>query len=207
VYTKLVKPTLDFIVALKLILILFPIGVLVAFGLSIYLKGSPFFLQKRPGRNERIFSIIKFKTMNDKRDTAGDLLPDSERLTKIGKFVRTTSLDEIPQLLNVIMGHMSLVGPRPLLPQYLAHYTDFQKQRHDVRPGITGWAQVNGRNAISWQEKFEFDVWYVENCSFLLDIKIIFLTIKKVLVKDGISAKGHISMPRFDEEPITKNKI
>tara|TARA_Y100000817_G_scaffold267996_1_gene224865 strand:- start:41 stop:511 length:471 start_codon:yes stop_codon:yes gene_type:complete len=151
----------------------------------------------RPGKNERIFKIIKFKTMNDRKDANGNLLADEERLTKIGAFVRKTSLDEIPQLLNVIKGDMSLIGPRPLLVQYLPLYNDFQRQRHLIRPGITGWAQINGRNAISWNQKFEYDVWYVKNYSFLLDLKIVFLTIKKVFVREGISQEGTATMEVF----------
>jgi undecaprenyl phosphate N,N'-diacetylbacillosamine 1-phosphate transferase len=160
-------------------------------------SGNPFFFQKRPGQYKRIFSIIKFKTMNDKKDAEGNLLPDFQRLTKIGLFIRKTSLDEIPQLINVLKGDMSLVGPRPLLVQYLQLYTTEQKRRHLVKPGITGWAQVNGRNSISWEEKFKLDVWYVDNISFLFDMKIIFLTIKKVFVKEGISAQGHATMEFF----------
>ena len=160
-------------------------------------SGNPFFFQKRPGQYNRFFSIIKFKTMNDKKDAEGNLLPDFQRLTKIGLFIRKTSLDEIPQLINVLKGDMSLVGPRPLLVQYLQLYTTEQKRRHLVKPGITGWAQVNGRNSISWEEKFKLDVWYVDNISFLFDMKIIFLTIKKVFVKEGISAQGHATMEFF----------
>lgn len=160
-------------------------------------SGTPFFLQNRPGKQERVFSIIKFKTMNDKKDEDGCLLSDEMRLTNIGKFVRKISLDEIPQLLNVIKGDMSLVGPRPLLVEYLDLYSEEQKRRHEVKPGITGWAQVNGRNAISWEDKFKLDVWYVDNQSFWLDLKILFRTIKKVLFRDGISAQGEVTMPKF----------
>ncbi len=152
---------------------------------------------KRPGKNGKLFKIIKFKTMNDKKDEQGNLLSDEERLTKIGTFVRKTSLDEIPQLLNVIKGDMSLIGPRPLLPQYLPLYNDEQRKRHNVRPGITGWAQINGRNAISWQQKFDYDVWYVENVSFILDVKILLLTVKKVFVSEGISQEGQATMEEF----------
>ena len=160
-------------------------------------SGNPFYFQKRPGRHNRIFSIIKFKTMNDRTDAQGNLLPDFQRLTKIGSIVRKTSLDEIPQLLNVLKGDMSLVGPRPLLVQYLPLYSAEQRRRHLVKPGITGWAQVNGRNSISWEEKFKLDVWYVGNASFLLDVKIIYLTIKKVFMREGISAQGHATMEYF----------
>lgn len=160
-------------------------------------KGGVFFTQLRPGKNEVIFKLVKFKTMNDKRDLAGNLLPDGERLTGIGKFIRKTSLDELPQLWNVLKGDMSLVGPRPLLVQYLPLYNAEQKRRHLVKPGITGWAQVNGRNAIGWEEKFKLDVWYVDHVSFALDLKILFLTVKKVFIREGISAQGHATMDYF----------
>lgn len=197
-YRSIIKPFLDFFGALLLVLLLSPIIVLVAIVLSVSNSGSPFFLQKRPGKNERIFTIIKFKTMNDKKDIHGKLLPDSERLTPVGRFVRSTSLDELPQLLNVVKGDMSFVGPRPLLPQYLPLYNDLQKQRHNVKPGITGWAQVNGRNAISWQQKFEYDVWYVKNQSFYLDIRILLKTVLKVIKKEDINKAGEASMTRFN---------
>jgi lipopolysaccharide/colanic/teichoic acid biosynthesis glycosyltransferase len=170
---------------------------MVTIGLYIVNQGKPFFFQLRPGLNGAIFKIIKFKTMNDKKDVNGNLLSDAERLTKIGVFVRKTSLDELPQLLNVIKGNMSLIGPRPLLPEYLLLYNDFQIKRHNVKPGITGWAQVNGRNAISWEKKFEYDVWYVNNISFVLDVKIFFLTLKKVFVKEGINMDGQVTTEVF----------
>ena len=196
-YKTYVKRIFDFTAALIGLLLLSPIFLIVTIGLYFANQGKPFFFQKRPGINGKIFSIIKFKTMNDKRDPQGNLLPDAERLTPIGAFVRKTSLDEIPQLLNVLKGEMSLIGPRPLLPEYLKLYNDFQKRRNDVKPGITGWAQVNGRNAISWEKKFELDVWYVDHISFLLDMKIFFLTIKKVVVKEGISQEGEATMEMF----------
>jgi lipopolysaccharide/colanic/teichoic acid biosynthesis glycosyltransferase len=168
--------------------------------LAIANDGKPFFIQRRPGKNGKIFSIVKFKTMNDRKDADGNLLSDAERLTKVGSFVRKTSLDEIPQLINVVKGDMSLIGPRPLLVQYLPLYNDFQKNRHNVRPGITGWAQVNGRNAISWEKKFEYDVWYVNNISLILDIKIVLLTIKKVFISEGINADNVATT-----EPFTGN--
>ncbi|MRN01069.1 sugar transferase [Riemerella anatipestifer] len=196
-YKNFFKRAIDFSLALFGFVILLPIFIIVMVLLAIANQGKPFFFQKRPGLNEQIFSIIKFKTMNDKKDAQGNLLSDAERLTEIGKFVRKTSLDEIPQLLNVIKGDMSLVGPRPLLPQYLPLYNEEQKKRHNVCPGITGWAQVNGRNAISWQQKFEYDVWYVHNLSLSLDIKILFLTVKKVFVSEGISQEGQATMEPF----------
>lgn len=156
-----------------------------------------FFMQERPGKNGKIFKVIKFKTMTDERDVDGNLLPDAQRLTKVGRFVRSTSIDELPQLINVLKGDMALIGPRPLLPQYLPLYSKEQARRHEVRPGITGWAQVNGRNAISWTRKFELDVWYVDHCSFLLDLKIIFMTIKKVFVREGISSETSVTMEAF----------
>ncbi len=196
-YKSFFKRILDFFISLIGFILLSPVFILVTVGLFFANQGKPFFFQMRPGKNEKLFKIIKFKTMNDKKDNSGQLLPDSERLTKIGALVRKTSLDEIPQLLNVIMGDMSLIGPRPLLTQYLPLYNDFQKQRHHIRPGITGWAQINGRNAISWSQKFEYDVWYVTNCSFILDVKILFLTIKKVFVREGISQEGEVTMEVF----------
>jgi lipopolysaccharide/colanic/teichoic acid biosynthesis glycosyltransferase len=196
-YKTYFKRILDFTAALIGFILLSPIFMLVMIGLFFANQGKPFFFQTRPGRNEHLFNIIKFKTMNDKKDPSGQLLPDSERLTKIGAFVRKTSLDEIPQLLNVIKGDMSLIGPRPLLVQYLPLYNDIQKKRHNIRPGITGWAQINGRNAISWNQKFEYDVWYVQHCSFLLDLKILSLTVNKVVVREGISQEGEVTMEVF----------
>lgn len=186
-YKTIFKPIIDFTAAVFALLLLSPIFIMVAFALFVVNKGRLFFLQPRPGKNGKIFMIIKFKTMNDKKDEVGDLLSDSERLTKVGAFIRKASLDELPQLVNVLKGDMSLIGPRPLLPGYLALYDANQMRRHEVKPGITGWAQVNGRNAISWKEKFEFDVWYVENLSFILDLKIYFLTLKKVVQSEGIT--------------------
>jgi len=196
-YKIFFKRILDFIAALIGFILLSPVFFVVMIGLFFANQGKPFFFQTRPGKNERLFNIIKFKTMNDKKDSKGALLPDSDRLTKIGAFVRKTSLDEIPQLLNVLKGDMSLIGPRPLLIQYLPLYNNFQKKRHSIRPGITGWAQINGRNAISWTQKFEYDVWYVEHCSFALDVKILFLTVKKVFVREGISQEGQATMEVF----------
>jgi lipopolysaccharide/colanic/teichoic acid biosynthesis glycosyltransferase len=196
-YQSTLKPFFDFMGALFLLLLVGPILVLVAIVLSISNGGSPFFLQKRPGKDEWIFTIVKFKTMNNKKDKNGNLLPDAKRLTPVGKFIRSTSLDELPQLVNVLIGDMSFVGPRPLLPEYLPLYNETQKKRHNVKPGITGWAQVNGRNAISWERKFEYDVWYVEHQSFWLDIKILFKTIEKVYKKEGIAQAGQATAEPF----------
>ena len=189
-YKTIIKSVIDFSIAFLGLVILSPLIFFVTIGLFISSNGRPFFIQKRPGKNEKIFRIIKFKTMNDKKDNEGNLLYDEQRLTKIGSFVRKTSIDEIPQLINVLKGEMSLIGPRPLLPEYLPLYNELQKRRHEVKPGITGWAQVNGRNSISWQQKFEYDAWYVDNMSFVLDCKILFLTISKVFKKDGIYQRG-----------------
>lgn len=197
-YKNYFKRLFDFLAAFFGLLMLSPVFLVVMIGLFFANQGKPFFFQARPGLNENIFKIIKFKTMNDKKDAQGNLLPDAERLTKIGSFVRKTSLDEIPQLINVLKGDMSLIGPRPLLPQYLPLYNERQKKRHNVRPGITGWAQVNGRNAISWSKKFELDVWYVENLSFSTDLKVFFMTFKKVFKSEGISQDGHVTAEPFN---------
>lgn len=191
------KRILDCVIASIVFIILFPLFILVLIVLSINNSGTPFFTQLRPGLNSKIFRVIKFKTMNDRKGKDGELLPDAVRLTTIGRLIRTTSLDEIPQLLNVIKGDMSLVGPRPLLVDYLPLYNATQARRHEVKPGITGWAQVKGRNAISWEQKFEYDVWYVDNCSFLLDIKILFMTVLKVFKREGISSQTAATMERF----------
>lgn len=196
-YRDFFKPVIDFITALLALLILSPVLVVTALLLAVSNRGNPFFLQTRPGRDAKLFKIIKFKTMNDLRDSHGILLPDSRRLTPMGKFVRKTSLDELPQLINVLKGDMSLVGPRPLLPEYLEFYSEEQRRRHDVKPGITGWAQVNGRNAISWEEKFRYDVEYVEQLSPLLDAKIVLATIGKVVMRHGINADSHVTMESF----------
>jgi lipopolysaccharide/colanic/teichoic acid biosynthesis glycosyltransferase len=199
-YKDILKPVIDFLIATIAILILSPVFLIVIVGLFIANEGKPFFFQNRPGKNEKIFKIIKFKTMNDKKDLEGNLLSDAERLTNIGQFVRKTSLDELPQLLNVLIGDMSLIGPRPLLPEYLELYDNFQKQRHNVKPGITGWAQVNGRNAISWNQKFEYDVWYVNNISLSLDFKIILKTFQKVIKRENINAANAVTIERFRGE-------
>ncbi|WP_426091840.1 sugar transferase [Flavobacterium sp. DSR3-2] len=196
-YKLFFKRILDFMLALFGLGVLSPLLVFVTIALYFANEGKPFFFQLRPGLNGSVFKIIKFKTMNDKKDLAGNLLSDAERLTKMGSFVRKTSLDEIPQLLNVIKGDMSLIGPRPLLPEYLPLYDVEQQKRHAVTPGITGWAQVNGRNAISWKQKFEYDVWYVDHISLFLDLKILFLTVKKVLVREGINTENTATTERF----------
>ncbi len=197
-YTGSIKPLIDFIVAFLGFLILSPFFLVVIIILLFTNGSNPFFFQGRPGKNGKIFKLIKFKTMNDKRDSNGSLLPDADRLTAVGSFVRKTSLDEIPQLLNVIKGDMSLIGPRPLLPEYLNLYNESQKRRHDVKPGITGWAQVNGRNAISWQKKFEYDVWYVDHISLGLDCRIVWMTVLKVFRSEGINQNGHATMTKFE---------
>lgn len=197
-YKRIVKRFLDFVISLCGLIVLSPLFFIVTIVLFFNNKGKPFFFQLRPGKNGKIFKIVKFKTMNDRKDNAGNLLSDAERLMKTGRFVRKTSLDELPQLLNVIKGDMSLIGPRPLLPAYLDLYSDFQNRRHEVKPGITGWAQVNGRNAISWDKKFELDVWYVNNLSFALDIKILFKTIQKVIKREGINAENAATIEPFD---------
>ena len=196
-YKIFFKPLLDFVLSLLGIIVTSPIFLIVFIALLFANRGKVFFLQNRPGKNGGIFKIIKFRTMNDKRDAQGNLLPDEERLTSIGKLVRKTSLDEIPQLINVLLGNMSLIGPRPLLPEYLPLYNDFQKKRHLIKPGITGWAQINGRNAVEWEKKLKFDVWYVENLSFLLDLQIMFLTLKKVLKLEGVNREGEATNIAF----------
>ena len=197
-YKHFFKRFFDFILSLSALLIASPILLVVTIWLHFANKGAgAFFFQERPGKNGKIFKVIKYKTMTDERDASGKLLPDAERLTKVGKFVRSTSIDELPQLINVLKGDMALIGPRPLLVQYLPLYSKEQARRHEVRPGITGWAQVNGRNTLSWTEKFKHDVWYVDHYSFLLDLKIIFLTIKKVLIREGISQEGVATMEFF----------
>ena len=200
-YSYFFKRLIDLIIVFCMLAIIGPILFLITLWLHFANKGAgAFFTQERPGRNGKIFKVIKFKTMTDERDVNGDLLPDEQRLTKVGKLIRSTSVDELPQLINVLKGDMALIGPRPLLPQYLPLYNKEQARRHEVRPGITGWAQVNGRNAISWAKKFELDVWYVDHCSFILDLRIIVLTIKKVFVREGISSETSATM-----EPFTGN--
>jgi len=189
---------IDFLIAFSGLILLSPVFLIVLVVLYFQNDGKPFFFQRRPGFNEKMFNIIKFKTMTDKKDSHGNYLPDAERLTPIGSFIRQTSLDEIPQLINVLKGDMAIIGPRPLLPQYLPLYNESQKRRHEVRPGITGWAQVNGRNAISWAKKFELDVWYIDHLSLALDCKIILLTFKKVFKKEGVNKEGQATTEAFN---------
>jgi len=196
-YKNITKPLFDFLLSLALILILSPVFVLLIILLYFFNQKNVFFFQERPGKNERVFRIVKFKTMTDQKDESGNLLPDEFRLTKMGKFVRKTSLDELPQLFNVLKGDMSFIGPRPLLVSYLSLYNSEQKRRHDIKPGITGWAQVNGRNTISWEKKFEYDVWYVDHLSFWLDVRILLLTVKKVIKSEGINTAGQATTESF----------
>lgn len=191
------KRVLDLVLASLMFIFLFPVFLILFILLSIHFKGSPFFLQQRPGKGSSLFYIMKFKTMADSKNQEGELLPDEKRITRLGKIIRKTSLDEIPQLINVLKGEMSLVGPRPLLTEYLPLYDPIQAQRHKVQPGVTGWAQINGRNAISWEQKFLFDVWYVQNLSFVLDVRILFQTLWNVVRGKGISQQGHVTMGKF----------
>lgn len=198
-YKHFFKRFFDFWISLIALLVLSPILVVITIWLTIANKGAgAFFTQERPGKDAKIFKVIKFKSMTDERDAEGKLLPDAQRLTKVGRFVRATSIDELPQLINVLKGDMALIGPRPLRTYYLPLYSEEQQHRHDVRPGITGWAQVNGRNAISWTKKFEYDVWYVRNLSLWLDIKIIWLTLMKVIKREGIAQEGSVTTTPFN---------
>lgn len=197
-YCSIIKPSFDVLMAFFLLILLSPVILLTSLVLLIANRSTPFFIQPRPGKNSIIFKLIKFKTMNTKQDVNGNLLPDQDRLSRVGRFIRSYSIDEIPQLINVLKGDMSLVGPRPLLVKYLPLYNEIQTRRHEVKPGITGWTQVNGRNSISWQEKFELDVWYVDNISLSLDVKILFLTIKEVLLRKGINSSDEKTMPSFN---------
>lgn len=198
-YKNCFKRVIDFVFVLTALLIIWPFLLIIYIWLTIANKGAgAFFFQERPGKDGKIFKVMKFKTMTDERDAEGNLLPDADRLTKVGKFVRSTSIDELPQLINVLKGDMALIGPRPLLVQYLPLYSKEQARRHEVRPGITGWAQCHGRNAISWTKKFELDVWYVDHVSFITDIKVILITIKKVLMRADISQEGQATMEFFN---------
>ena len=198
-YKHFFKRVIDFSIAFIALLVIWPFLLIIYIWLTIANEGAgALFFQERPGLHGQIFKVIKFKTMTDERDAEGNLLPDANRLTNIGKFVRSTSIDELPQLINVLKGDMALIGPRPLLVQYLPLYNKEQARRHEVRPGISGWAQCHGRNAISWTEKFKLDVWYVDHCTLFTDLKVIFITIKKVFVRDGISAEGQATMEAFN---------
>ena len=199
IYRDCIKRVLGFSIALVAIICLSPLLLVVTIWLHYANKGAgAFFLQERPGKDGKIFKIIKYKTMTDERDASGKLLPDAQRLTRVGRFVRSTSIDELPQLFNVLKGDMALIGPRPLLVQYLPLYSPEQALRHEVRPGITGWAQCHGRNTLSWHDKFKLDVWYVDHCSFLTDAKVILTTIKKVIARDGIAQNGQATMETFN---------
>ena len=197
-YRRIGKRFFDLLISLPALVVAMPVIFLTGFLIYLQDKESPFFTQLRPGKDAQIFRLVKLRTMNNRRDLMGNLLPDEVRLTLLGRMIRKTSLDELPQLFNVVLGHMSLIGPRPLLVQYLSLYSKEQARRHLVRPGITGWAQVNGRNAISWKHKFELDVWYVDHCSLLLDLKILFLTVKKVVIREGINAQGVATAEYFN---------
>ena len=198
-YKHGLKRVIDFILVFIVLVVIWPILLLITIWLHFANKGAgAFFTQERPGKDGKIFRVIKFKSMTDERDASGKLLPDAKRLTHVGKFVRATSIDELPQLINVLKGDMALIGPRPLLPEYLPLYNEEQARRHEVRPGITGWAQCHGRNAISWTEKFKLDVWYVDHCSLLTDWTIIFITIKSVLKREGISSATSVTMEKFN---------
>lgn len=210
-YKHFLKRLFDFIISATALIVLIPFFLIFTPIVAIAMRGNPFFVQKRPGKKGKIFKIIKYRTMTNKKDEEGNLLPDKDRLTKFGRIMRSLSIDELPELINIFLGQMSIVGPRPLLVSYLPLYNKFQARRHEVRPGLTGYAQVNGRNAISWQEKFELDVYYVDHCSFILDIKIFFKTILKVLKKDGISQSGEATMEFFvgntNKNPNDTNKV
>ena len=198
-YAKCIKRALDFLLSFCALSVLSPVLLILTVLGAVKMKGNPFFFQRRPGRNEKIFSLIKFRSMTCEKDKDGNLLPDEQRLTRYGKILRSTSLDELPELINILIGNMSIVGPRPLLPEYLPYYTKEERRRHSVRPGLTGLAQINGRNSISWEQKFSDDLKYIENITFLGDIKIIFETVGKVFKREGISAEGNATMPSLIE--------
>lgn len=203
-YAKCIKRILDFLLSLMALLILSPVLLILTILGACFMGGNPFFTQRRPGKGEKIFRLIKFRTMSNRRDENGNLLPDEVRLNQYGRFLRSTSLDELPELINILLGQMSIVGPRPLLVKYLPRYNAQQRRRHEVRPGLTGWAQVNGRNAISWEEKFQYDIEYVENISFSMDIKVIFTTISKIFNREGISSDTAATMEEFMGSPETQ---
>lgn len=197
VYSKYIKRVLDFIISLLALTVLSPLLLVLTLVGAVKMRGNPFFVQERPGRNGRVFRLIKFRSMTNKKKN-GELLPDEERLTGYGRFLRRTSLDELPELLNILVGHMSIVGPRPLLVKYLPLYNEHQARRHEVRPGLTGWAQVNGRNSITWEQKFDYDVWYVDHVSFALDVRIVMMTVRSVLKREGISGENNATMAEFE---------
>lgn len=206
-YARFFKRILDFILSLCALLVLSPVLLVLMILGSIFMKGNPFFTQLRPGKDEKIFRLIKFRTMTNQKDKDGNLLPDNVRLTKYGKFLRSSSLDELPEVINILVGDMSIVGPRPLLVRYLPRYNEVQKHRHDVRPGLTGYAQANGRNAVTWEDKFKMDVWYTRNISLKLDVKIILDTVKCVLKRDGISSESSATMEEFMGSEATDEKV
>lgn len=197
VYSKYIKRALDFIISLLALTVLSPLLLVLTLVGAVKMRGNPFFVQERPGRNGRVFRLIKFRSMTNKKKN-GELLPDEERLTGYGRFLRRTSLDELPELWNILVGHMSIVGPRPLLVKYLPLYNEHQARRHEVRPGLTGWAQVNGRNSITWEQKFDYDVWYVDHLSFVLDFRIVMMTVRSVLKREGISGDNNATMAEFE---------
>ena len=197
VYSKYIKRALDFIISLLALTVLSPLLLVLTLVGAVKMRGNPFFVQERPGRNGRVFRLIKLRSMTNEKKN-GELLPDEERLTGYGRFLRRTSLDELPELLNILVGHMSIVGPRPLLVKYLPLYNEHQARRHEVRPGLTGWAQVNGRNSITWEQKFDYDVWYVDHVSFSLDVRIVMMTVRSVLKREGISGENNATMAEFE---------
>ena len=197
VYSKYIKRVLDFIISLVALTVLSPLLLVLTLVGAVKMRGNPFFVQERPGRNGRVFRLIKLRSMTNEKKN-GELLPDEERLTGYGRFLRRTSLDELPELLNILVGHMSIVGPRPLLVKYLPLYNEHQARRHEVRPGLTGWAQVNGRNSITWEQKFDYDVWYVDHVSFALDVRIVMMTVRSVLKREGISGENNATMAEFE---------
>lgn len=196
-YAKYIKRVLDFVLSLMALIVLSPLLVILIILGAVFMRGNPFFTQARPGKNEKIFKLIKFRTMDNRKDKDGKLLPDDVRLNKYGRVLRSTSLDELPELINILIGDMSIVGPRPLLVKYLPRYNEEQRHRHDVRPGLTGYAQAHGRNAVTWEEKFKMDVWYTRNISFITDVKVIIDTVKVVLKRDGISSDTSATMEEF----------
>lgn len=205
VYSKYIKRALDFIISLLALTVLSPLLLVLTLVGAVKMRGNPFFVQERPGRNGRVFRLIKLRSMTNEKKN-GELLPDEERLTGYGRFLRRTSLDELPELLNILVGHMSIVGPRPLLVKYLPLYNEHQARRHEVRPGLTGWAQVNGRNSITWEQKFDYDVWYVDHLSFALVFRIVMMTVRSVLKREGISGDNNATMAEFTGSAESKDE-